>query len=362
MPPPRILLDCRWLNSGGAGRVTELLLRGLATDPGEATWVLWGPPDVEALSWPGAEVAIERLDPRTWNGQRNWFDLPRADFSVFLHQQRPLRAVPAATYMHDTIPLHFASGNLDRSMKRLFLRRVAAISTPVIAPSEYSRRSICADLGVAPQRVTVMKMAGDARMAARVAELRRTHPGEPFALYLGLFLPHKNLERLIESFGVTRFCSEGGRLLLMGGSPTDQRALEARLSPAQREYVQTRPFGSQQEVESLLATCRFLVQPSLEEGFGLPAWEALCCGVPVCASDGGSLPEITQGLADEFPATSVDRMAEALDACATRAKSVTPETAEKASEAFLSSAPSVGEMAAQLRDVVLNSAAIQGRT
>ena len=350
--PPRILLDCRWLDSGGAGRVTELLLRALAAGPMEAAWILWGPESVEALAWPGTEVIIEPRDPRTWNGQRNWFDIPPCDLALFMHQQRPLRRVPSVTVIHDTIPLRYASGSLNRAVKRQFLKRVAGISRQVVTASEFSKRCIEADLGIAPEKISLIGWPGDTEMAERVAALRRELASQPVALYLGLFLPHKNLERLIEAFGKTRFRSEGGGLLLMGATPAQEAALTSRLSSAQREYVETRPFGSQSELESLLAGCRFLVQPSLEEGFGLPAWEALCCGVPLCVSDGGSLPEITSGWADEFPAASLDEMIDALDACASRAAGLTPEAAEGASKRFLSQAPSLGDLAAQMDKIL----------
>lgn len=358
---PRILLDCRWLNSGGAGRITELLLRGLAATQGEEKWILWGPLELEDLAWPGAEVVLEPVNPRTWNGQRSWFDLPACDTAVFLHQQRPLRRVPSVTFIYDTIPLHFASGPLDRMLKRQFLRRSASISDRVLTFSEYSRRCIVADLGIPAEMVTVIRCAADPEMAARVAAVRRKVPQDPVALYLGLFLPHKNLDRLIEAFGRTGFRLAGGRLVLMGGNPNEHAALEARLTPDHREYVQTRPFGSQKDLETLLGTCRFLVQPSLEEGFGLPAWEALCCGVPLCASDGGPLPEITRGRAVEFPAASTSKMIEALDACASRAASPTPDDAEAASQDFISSAPTVEQMAEQVLQVVLRSAAGRAR-
>ena len=348
----RIAIDCRWLHSGGAGRVTELLLRGLAGDPGEVDWVLWGPPAVEDLAWPSARVVVEPHDPRQLHGQRNWFDLPECDIALFLHQQRPLRRVPAVTMVYDTIPLRFASGRLDRAVKRRFLRRVAAISRHLVTTSEYSKACIRSDLGVPAGKVSVAGCPGDPQMAGRVAELRRRLEPQPVALYLGLFLPHKNLERLIEAFGQTEFRAGGGRLLLMGGSPAEHEALSSRLTGDRREYVQARPFGSQTDLETLLATCRFLVQPSLEEGFGLPAWEALCCGMPVCASDGGSLPEVTRGWADQFPAASTGEMVKALDACAARADRLTPEAAEAASQAFLQQAPGIGEFAGQITRIL----------
>jgi glycosyltransferase involved in cell wall biosynthesis len=349
---PRILLDCRWLHSGGAGRVTELLLRGLAIERREADWILWGPESIRALAWPGAEVVIEPRNPREWNGQRSWFDIPASDLTLFMHQQRPQRRIPSVTFIHDTIPLRFNSGPLDRTLKRKFLRRVAGISRQIVTLSEYSRRCIELDLGVPPKKIKVVGLPGDEEMAARVAALRRTLAPQPLALYLGLFLPHKNLERLIQAFGKTRFRSEGGKLLLMGAGKDERAVLTSRLTPDQHEYVEARLFASQAELDFLLASCRFLVQPSLEEGFGLPAWEALCCGVPLCVSDGGSLPEITRGWADHFPAASLDKMIEALDACASRAAGLTAETAEENSRSFLDRAPTVGDLAFQMQEVL----------
>ncbi len=349
---PRILLDCRWLNSGGAGRVTELLLRGLALSPPDARWILWGPPSVQALAWRGAEVVLEPHDPRMLNGQRAWFAIPDCELALFMHQQRPQRRVPSVTMIYDTIPLRFASGTLERAVKRRFLQRVATISRHIVTTSEYSKKCIATDLGVSASKVSVAVCPGDPLMAQRVAELRRTLEPQPVALYLGLFLPHKNLEMLIEAFARTAFCAEGGRLRLTGGSRAEHSDLTSRLTEAQRRYVEIRPFGSQSDLETLLATCRFLVQPSLEEGFGLPAWEALCCGVPVCASDGGSLPEVTRGYANQFPARSFDRMVEALDACAYRDQANTPEVAEVASRRFLEQAPSIEEFAARIQGIL----------
>jgi glycosyltransferase involved in cell wall biosynthesis len=332
--------------------VTELLLRGLAIERMDADWVLWGPESVSALAWPGAEVVIETRNPRELNGQRSWFDIPASDLTLFMHQQRPQRRVPSVTFIHDTIPLRFNSGRLDRLVKRQFLRRVAGISRQIVTLSEYSKNCIEHDLGVVPEKIHIVSMPGDAEMAKRVAALRRTLAPQPVALYLGLFLPHKNLERLIDAFARTRFRSEGGKLLLMGAGQAEHAALTSRLTKEQGEYVEARPFGSRKDLESLLASCRFLVQPSLEEGFGLPAWEALCCGVPLCVSDGGSLPEITRGRADHFPAASIDKMIGALDACASRAAALTPETAEESSRSFLAQAPSVGDLSAQVQEIL----------
>ncbi|PWT89360.1 MAG: glycosyltransferase family 1 protein, partial [Acidobacteria bacterium] len=51
-----------------------------------------------------------------------------------------------------------------------------------------------------------------------------------------------------------------------------------------------------------------LVLPSLQEGFGLPAMEALACGAPVAASSTGSLPEILGESAQYFDPQNQDEM------------------------------------------------------
>lgn len=357
-PPPAVVMDCRWLGIGGAGRVTEVLLRGLVADPPEGRWVIWGSPDrLRGLTVPGAEVVALDEDPRTLLGQRRLFDMPRGDLYAFMHQQRPLRAVPALTAIHDTIPLRYGGSRWARRPRMLFLRRVAATSNRICTLSEFSKRSIVDDLGVPPGRVDVLRYPFDHELADRVAALRGGQPKADVAVYVGNFLPHKNLGRLLQAFGATRFRAHGGRLLLVGGGRTaDVDALVGSFTEGEREFVTVVPNCGQAELDRLFATSRFLVQPSLEEGFGIPVWEAMCCGLPVCVSDGGALPEVVAGLppdeATSFPATSVPAMTAALDECAHRARDRTDADSVGASTRLAMVAPTIGAFATQFQESV----------
>ncbi len=55
------------------------------------------------------------------------------------------------------------------------------------------------------------------------------------------------------------------------------------------------------------------VVPSVYEGFGLPAGEAMACGVPVVSTDGGALPEVVGDAGVIVPAKNVDAMVTAID-------------------------------------------------
>lgn len=346
-----VVLDCRWLSYSGAGRVTEVLLRGLQATPPPQRWVLWGPAETASYLWPGADHVVVTSKPTELNGQREWFSIPPGDLVVFMHQQRPLRQVPALSTILDTTPIRYNRGPADAWTKRRFLRRVGRISRGIITISDFSRRCIENDLGVPPGRIAKVGLPADAGLARRVLALRAASTREEVALYVGLFLPHKNLPLLIQAFGRTAFRRRGGKLLLVGGKDAADPLRQA-LDGEQRSYVTIRRACSQDELERLYATSRFLVQPSLEEGFGLPVQEALASGLPACVSNGGALPEVTLGFAEHFEATSVTAMATAIDQTAERAVDLGQDHGRSLSASFLARTPSIDELARQVLSLV----------
>jgi len=311
----RVLLDCRLLGHSGAGRTTELLLRSLGAAPPRGRWVLWGPPAVREFAWPGAHWSANHHPLPALKGQREVLALPDHDVAVYLHQIRPLRPGPSLTLIYDTIQLRYNGSAPARALKRLFLLAAARLSTGLLTVSAYSRDRLCADLHVRPAKVRLLRLPVDAEQAARVRALRGKLAVEPEALFVGRFSPHKNLPRLLCAFARTRFRRHGGRLRLVGGGAAERAAL-ARWAAASgvADGVAFEGAASQAELERAYARARLLVQPSLEEGFGLPVWEALACGLPVAISDGGALPEVAGAAARPASATSVAALAAAIDA------------------------------------------------
>jgi glycosyltransferase involved in cell wall biosynthesis len=86
---------------------------------------------------------------------------------------------------------------------------------------------------------------------------------------------------------------EAARLYIVGGPAGEPRVASAearRLGVEDRVTIVGRVM--QNELAGWYRRAQIVVSPSLYEGFGLPAAEAMACGTPVVASDGGALPEV----------------------------------------------------------------------
>jgi glycosyltransferase involved in cell wall biosynthesis len=113
-------------------------------------------------------------------------------------------------------------------------------------------------------------------------------------LYVGNFLPHKNLHRLVQAFaGLTEAARRDCSLVLVGECAGKRRSIldEARRLGIEEKVVLTGVVADA-DLPALYAGCEAFVMPSLDEGFGLPAVEAMACGAPVIVSDRASLPEV----------------------------------------------------------------------
>lgn len=308
----RILLDARWLHAGGAGRATELLLKGLHDLRPRGTWILWGPPDVEAWVWRGAEHAIATSSPRSLGGQRRRLSLPRADCAIFMHQIRPLiRKPPSVVLFHDTIPLRTAANRMVLRVKHAYLKKSAHLATRLVTVSHYSASCLERDLDVARSKMTVVRYPADPKLTRELKRLRTITPRKDMILYIGRFGTHKNLARLMNAFVTTKFARSGGELVCVGGTRAEiQNLLPLKPQGSRIRLLQSCP---EDELHNFYAAARLLVLPSLEEGFGLPVWEAQTIGLPTAVADAGALPELVRDPELRFHPLDEVHMATVLD-------------------------------------------------
>src|SRR5207245_2256935 len=117
--------------------------------------------------------------------------------------------------------------------------------------------------------------------------------GEPYALYVGNVMPHKNLLRLVDAVARARF--HAPFRLVMRGSGHARHVAELRAAIDARglaPFVDWQPYAAADTLPALYRGARVLVLPSLYEGFGLTALEAMACGTAVVTTSTSSLPEV----------------------------------------------------------------------
>jgi glycosyltransferase involved in cell wall biosynthesis len=199
--------------------------------------------------------------------------------------------VPQVTVVHDLIPLAFPR---EYPRQQFYFRRlVPAIlreSRAVIAVSEATRREVLAAYGLRPERVHAIPNGYD--HAAFVPVGPATNDGGvPYVLFVGNLLPHKNLPRLTEA--VAHVARQSPVRLVIAGSGTPRRVGELRrLADRVGVQLELTPYVSQRALPSLYRGARLVAMPSLAEGFGLPALEAMACGTPVVVGKTSAMPEV----------------------------------------------------------------------
>jgi glycosyltransferase involved in cell wall biosynthesis len=173
-----------------------------------------------------------------------------------------------------------------------FLRmqvRVARRLPAIVTVSESSRRDISAQLGVVPDRLSVVPVGVDHTVFEPIEGVTAV-PGR-LIVTSSSDVPLKGLVPLLEA--VAKLRTEREIELVVIGRPRPggrvDRAI-ARLSLA--DSVRCISGITDRELATLYGEAQVAVVPSLYEGFSLPAVEAMACGVPVVATTGGALPEV----------------------------------------------------------------------
>jgi glycosyltransferase involved in cell wall biosynthesis len=154
-------------------------------------------------------------------------------------------------------------------------------------------------------------------------------PGDrPYLLGVALDRPHKNLATLVRSFAQLRARRPDLALVLVGDLRSQRTNANVSAKVNQRmpatvdlvrdlgleDHVKVTGFVSDQELGALYRGAAAFVLPSLFEGFGMPAVEAMALGVPTIVSDIPVFREVTLDLAHYLPEPrNVDSVTETID-------------------------------------------------
>jgi glycosyltransferase involved in cell wall biosynthesis len=230
--------------------------------------------------------------------------------------------IPQVTVVHDLLPLSFPPEYpRQQHYFRHFVPRALGLSRRVIADSESTRSDIIRKLRICPEKVTVVYPGYDPEAYYPGDDgVGRSGSDDPYVLYVGNLLPHKNLPRLLDAFAILRRRLRA-RLVIRGeGSPAYTRSLHAKVEPlGLAGAVSFLGYTDERSLRDLYLGAACLVLPSLGEGFGLPVLEAMACGLPVITSRVTSLPEVAGDAAILVDPADAVALAEAMHRVVTRA-------------------------------------------
>ncbi len=328
--PLHVCVDATsWVNDRGFGRFTREIMKALlARDEGFRYTLLFDQLPEEPLPQ-GAEVLTARTDlglnqsavgssARSPGYFLKMARLARSvSYDVFyfptLYSYFPLlQRKPCVVCYHDATAERFPELLFPTRANHWLWRAKTALArlqtTRAMTVSETSARDLETIHHFAKDRIDVVteaaddafRVIGDPGLRERVRTVQGIPQDARLLVHVGGMNAHKNILGLLKAMAQIIAAEPKTHLALVGDTSGkgfwdnvgELKAFIAAHEPLPR-HVHFTGYISDPDLAELLNASDALVFPSLWEGFGLPAVEAMSCGIPVLASSrGGSLPEI----------------------------------------------------------------------
>ncbi len=290
----------------GIGVYTRSLLLALAGRNGMSYVGMAHKPPRGAEELEAAGIAIERQEAPLgviWQQLQLPRRLAKGGVSLFWSPlfTLPLRCpVPGVVTVHDLTAILFPEAHTlkVRWSQLPFLRPSFERARRLVAVSEATARDLAFHFPQCAERIRVVYSGIDPEFRPGappdVAATRR-ELGAPqgYIFCAGTLEPRKNVGVLLDAWESLKAENpQTPPLVLAGPYGWGSERLARRIAALAPEGVQYLGRVDRGHLVRLFQAARIFVYPSVYEGFGFPAAEALACGVPVVASNSSSLPEV----------------------------------------------------------------------
>ena len=323
----KIGIDCRLWDETGVGRYIRNLVNELQILDKKNNYVLFvRSKDHENIRFAirNSQFAIRAADIK-WHTLKEQLKFPslinkeNLDLMHFPYISVPIfYNKPFVVTIHDLIPLHFPTGEASTLSMPLYkikllgykfvLSAAAKKAKRIITVSNATKTEIADHLKVSEDKIIVTYEGIDDKITNSKSQIPNKSQNTKYRildakyfLYIGNAYPHKNLERLIDAFEILRGacielveCAQNDiKLVLVGKEDYFYKRLKEKVKEmGLQKYVLFYGEVNDEELGNLYKNAIALVNPSLMEGFGLPALEAMANGCLVLASNIPALKEV----------------------------------------------------------------------
>lgn len=201
--------------------------------------------------------------------------------------------------IHDLLALSFPQQNkFQYYYYKYFLPKIIKNSKAVITVSQSTKKDVMKYLNYPQEKIHVIYNGYNKNIFSPKSKannyIKDRYNIKEYILTIGATYPHKNIERLIISYSqLPRYMKNKYHLIIVGWRETYIRKLKFLIKEKRLEKnIVLLEYVFFKDLPHLYSEAKVMVYPSLYEGFGLPALEAMACECPVIVSNSSSLTEV----------------------------------------------------------------------
>ncbi|MBI5357124.1 glycosyltransferase family 4 protein [Candidatus Collierbacteria bacterium] len=250
-----------------------------------------------------------------------YFHKPRPDVFLSLSHYAPKWSpVPRVVCVMDLSFLKYPEAFKPAVLWQLvnWTRESVRSADHVITISEFNKREIMKEYGYPAEKITVVYPGVSEAFKEEGGRKKEEGTSGKYLLFVGTLQPKKNLPRLIKAFEKVKNRFPDVRLMIAGKTWrqfADEKFAKPLLNGEVSQTSQVKYLGyvPEEDMPDLYAGAEALVLPSLYEGFGIPAVEAMSVGTLVVASNTTSMPEVVGDAGILFDPINIKDMAQKIE-------------------------------------------------
>lgn len=258
------------------------------------------PPTLLSLLWND----LHRIEIEKLIGNVDWF--------ITSDWTEPPSKSKKATIVHDLTFKRYPE-TVDQTIKSVQEKRFTWIkdeSSLIFADSIATKDDLISIVGYDAEKIIVNYPGVTTKKQTNEhinTTLKKYNLNRPFILSVGKIEPRKNIKRLIEAFNVIEKDID---LAIVGQRGWDRETEGLNKSNNKVHWL---GYVSDDELYALYQSSLFFVFPSIWEGFGYPAVEAMQLGCPCALANTSSLAEIGKDSALLFDPWNIDSIKNAME-------------------------------------------------